>query len=77
MCVGEVKDQRECGKKCEKGKVRECERRLSASVMNSCICAWVSIRSCGAQLETFFAGPQVHSQKHEMATVCGHNYQSL
>ena len=35
VCVGGVKDQRECGQKCEKGKIKECERRLSASVMNS------------------------------------------
>ena len=33
VCVGGVKDQRECGKKCEKGKVKECERRFWASVM--------------------------------------------
>ena len=35
VCVGGVKDQRECGKKCEKGKVKECERHLSSSVMNN------------------------------------------
>ena len=35
VCVGGVKDQREYGKKCEKGKVKECERRLSVSVMNN------------------------------------------
>ena len=35
VCVGRGKDQRECGNKCEQGKVKECERRLSVSVMNS------------------------------------------
>ena len=35
VCVGGAKDQRECGKKCEKGKVKECERHLLVSVMNS------------------------------------------
>ena len=35
MCVGGVKDQREYGNKCEKGKVKECERHLLVSVMNS------------------------------------------
>ena len=30
VCVGVVKDQKECGNKFEKGKYRECERCLSA-----------------------------------------------
>ena len=35
-CVfGGVKDEREFGNKCEKGKGKEGERHLSASVMNS------------------------------------------
>ena len=35
VCVGGLKDQRECGKKCEKGKVKEYERHLSVSAMNN------------------------------------------
>ena len=35
VCVGRMKDHRESGKECEKVKFKECERHLSASVMNS------------------------------------------
>ena len=36
VCVfGEVKDQKEFGNKCEKGKGKERERRFLVSVMNS------------------------------------------
>ena len=35
VCVWGLKDQKEFGNKCEKGKGKEGERRLSASVMNS------------------------------------------
>ena len=35
VCVWGVKDQREFGIECEKGKGKEGERCLSASVMNS------------------------------------------
>ena len=40
-CLGD--DQGKNQNKCENGKGKEVERRLLASVMNSCIVVWVSM----------------------------------
>ena len=43
VCVC-VKDQRECGGKCEKGKVKECEAFVGVSNEQPLgICAWVGV----------------------------------